>query len=146
MIGGLVLAAGAGRRFGGPKALVEVAGERWVDRAARVLREGGAEPIVVVVGAAPVEVPGADSVVANPAWAEGMGSSLRAGLAAPALAAFRPVVMPLSRAAWTARCSKGSSTSIPASRRSSMLVALVVSSPRATCRVPPGCLVRRKPQ
>ena len=93
MIGGLVLAAGAGRRFGGPKALVEVAGERWVDRAARVLREGGAEPIVVVVGAAPVEVPGADSVVANPAWAEGMGSSLRAGLAAPALAACSAVVV-----------------------------------------------------
>ena len=93
MIGGLVLAAGAGRRFGGPKVLVEVDGERWVDRAVRVLREGGAESIVVVVGAAPVEVPGADSVVANPDWAEGMGSSLRAGLAAAALEACSALVV-----------------------------------------------------
>ena len=93
MIGGLVLAAGAGRRFGGPKVLVEVDGERWVDRAARVLREGGTEQIVVVVGAAPVDVPGADSVVANPAWAEGMGSSLRAGLAAAVLDGCSAVVV-----------------------------------------------------
>ena len=35
---GLVLAAGAGVRFGGPKAPVVVDGERLVDRAARLLR------------------------------------------------------------------------------------------------------------
>jgi len=78
---GLVLAAGEGRRFGGPKAPAVVDGERLVDRAVRVLREGGCDPIVVVLGAWVGEVPGAQIVV-NDEWLEGMGSSLRAGLAA----------------------------------------------------------------
>ena len=78
---GLVLAAGAGVRFGGPKAPVEVDGERLVDRAVGVLREGGCDPILVVLGAWNGEVPGAQ-VIENPDWSEGMASSLRAGLAA----------------------------------------------------------------
>lgn len=78
-IAGLVLAAGAGRRFGGPKALVELAGERLVDRAVRVLREGGCDPVYVVAGAAALDVPAAE-VVENPDWGAGMGSSLRVGL------------------------------------------------------------------
>jgi CTP:molybdopterin cytidylyltransferase MocA len=84
---GLVLAAGAGRRMGGPKALVtEPSGRRWVDRAVEVLTAGGCAPVVVVLGAAVTEVPGAHVVVAVD-WSEGMGSSLRAGLRAlPALA------------------------------------------------------------
>ena len=86
-IAGIVLAAGGGRRFGGPKAVAEVGGERLVDRGCRVLREGGCAPVVAVLGAAVVPVPGADEVVVNPAWAEGLGSSLRAGLAARALTA-----------------------------------------------------------
>lgn len=76
---GLVLAAGAGRRFGGPKAPAIVDGERLVDRSVRVLREGGCEPIVVVLGAWLGEVEGAD-VVVNENWDSGMGSSLRTGL------------------------------------------------------------------
>jgi nicotine blue oxidoreductase len=80
-IAGLVLAAGEGRRFGRPKALAEIDGERLVDRAVRVLREAGVPSTYVVQGAAPLDVPGAE-VVDNPGWAEGMGSSLRAGLAA----------------------------------------------------------------
>jgi len=78
---GLVLAAGEGRRFGGPKAPAIVDGERLVDRAVRVLREGGCEPIVVVLGAWIGDVPGA-RIVVNDDWSEGMGSSLRVGLAA----------------------------------------------------------------
>ncbi len=78
---GLVLAAGEGRRFGGPKAPFVVDGERLVDRAVRVLREGGCERVYVVLGAWTGEVAGAD-VIANPDWPEGMGSSLRAGLGA----------------------------------------------------------------
>ena len=78
---GLVLAAGAGVRFGGPKAPVVVEGERLVDRAVRLLREAGCEPVVVVLGAWLGEVPGADVLLENPDWREGMGSSLRAGLA-----------------------------------------------------------------
>jgi nicotine blue oxidoreductase len=78
---GLVLAAGEGRRFGGPKAPAVVAGERLVDRAVRVMREGGCEPVYVVLGAWVGNVSGAE-VIVNPEWAEGMGSSLRAGLSA----------------------------------------------------------------
>ncbi len=80
-VAGLVLAAGEGSRFGGPKALVELDGERLVDRAVRVLREGGCDPVYVVSGAVTVSVPGATTVV-NDDWATGMASSLRAGLAA----------------------------------------------------------------
>jgi CTP:molybdopterin cytidylyltransferase MocA len=79
-IAGLVLAAGEGRRFGGPKAPAVVDGERLVDRAVRVLREGGCDPVYVVLGAWLGEVTDA-VVVANDEWPEGMGSSLRAGLA-----------------------------------------------------------------
>lgn len=78
---GLVLAAGEGRRFGGPKAPYVLEGERLVDRAVRVLREGGCDPVLVVLGAWVGDVPGAD-VVRNDEWGEGMGSSLRCGLAA----------------------------------------------------------------
>ncbi len=78
---GVLLAAGAGRRLGRPKALVEVGGARLVDHGVRVLADGGADPVVVVTGAAPVTVPGVIMAV-NPDWASGMGSSLAAGLRA----------------------------------------------------------------
>ena len=78
-VAGLVLAAGAGRRFGRPKAVVEWAGQRLVDRATTVLEEAAVSPVVVVSGATPLAVAGAE-VVHNAAWAEGIGSSLRAGL------------------------------------------------------------------
>lgn len=80
-VAGLVLAAGAGRRYGQPKAPVVVDGERLVDRAVRVLAEGGCDPVLVVLGAWVGHVEGAD-VVVNDAWPEGMGSSLRTGLQA----------------------------------------------------------------
>jgi len=86
-VAGLLLAAGAGRRFGGPKALVSRGGPLWVESAAAALRDGGCAPVVVVLGAGADEVraravlPGA-VVVENARWATGMGSSLRAGLAA----------------------------------------------------------------
>ncbi|WP_395105976.1 NTP transferase domain-containing protein [Actinomadura sp. SCN-SB] len=78
---GLLLAAGEGSRLGRPKALLELDGERLVDRGVRTLRDGGCSPVLVVAGAAPLEVIGA-VVVPNPDWRSGMGSSLRAGLAA----------------------------------------------------------------
>ena len=93
-VAGLVLAAGSGSRLGTPKALVELAGERLVDRAVRVLADGGCAPIVVVSGAAPFDVGGAD-VIANPDWATGMGSSLRVGLAALADTEAAAVVVSL---------------------------------------------------
>jgi CTP:molybdopterin cytidylyltransferase MocA len=85
---GLVLAAGEGRRMGGPKALLrDESGTPWVVRTVRVLRDGGVDDVVVVVGAAADEVRAALAsedvrVVVADDWAEGMGASLRAGIAA----------------------------------------------------------------
>lgn len=79
-VAGLVLAAGEGRRFGGPKAVATLDGERLVDRAVRTLTDAGCTPVVVVSGAVDLAVPGA-RVVANLLWRSGIGSSLRAGLA-----------------------------------------------------------------
>ncbi|MEH3069009.1 MAG: NTP transferase domain-containing protein [Aeromicrobium erythreum] len=86
---GLVLAAGAGRRLGRPKAtVVDADGEAWVARAVRVLREGGCDPVHVVLGAdadtARALVPPDARVVVADDWAEGMSASLRAGLRAVA--------------------------------------------------------------
>lgn len=88
-VAGLLLAAGAGHRMGAPKALVELHGEPLVARALRALRAGGLDPRVVVLGAGADRAgeivaaadPAALPVVAHD-WAEGMGASLRAGLAA----------------------------------------------------------------
>ena len=80
-VAGVLLAAGEGKRLGTPKALVELGGRRLVDRAAGLLREGGAAPVLVVTGTAPVTVPGVIGVP-NPDWRTGMGSSLAAGLRA----------------------------------------------------------------
>ena len=80
-VAGVLLAAGEGKRLGTPKALVELGGRRLVDRGADLLREGGTAPVLVVTGAVPVTVPGA-TVVPNPDWRTGMGSSLAAGLRA----------------------------------------------------------------
>ena len=96
-VAGLVLAAGAGRRFGGPKALVELDGERLVNRAVRVLGEGGLTTRYVVQGAADLTgLPGAE-VVDNPDWNEGMGSSLRVGLAAMPAAVAAVLVIPVDQ-------------------------------------------------
>jgi CTP:molybdopterin cytidylyltransferase MocA len=84
---GLVLAAGAGRRYGGPKALVRRDGSLLVERAVATARAGGLAPVFVVVGAAAERVRaeadlGDAVLVDNPEWASGMASSLRAGLEA----------------------------------------------------------------
>ena len=85
---GLVLAAGAGRRFGTPKALVrDPAGVSWVVRTSRLLTEAGCAQVVVVIGAAAdqvrAELTGEPvQVVEATNWTEGMGASLRAGLTA----------------------------------------------------------------
>ena len=80
-VAGVLLAAGEGSRFGQPKALVELNGHTLAERGVNLLRAGGAHPILVVTGAAPVELDGIQSVY-NPEWRTGMGSSLRAALQA----------------------------------------------------------------
>lgn len=58
-----------------------MAGQPLAARGARMLSDGGTAPVLVVTGAAQVRIPGV-SIVVNPQWRSGMGSSLRAGLAA----------------------------------------------------------------
>jgi CTP:molybdopterin cytidylyltransferase MocA len=79
-VSGIVLAAGAGRRLGGPKAELVIAGERLLDRAVRVLHDSGCAEVVAVVRPE-TRVEGA-VVVVNSDPERGMGSSLRLGLAA----------------------------------------------------------------
>ncbi|MEU6533072.1 nucleotidyltransferase family protein [Streptomyces sp. NPDC046928] len=85
-VAGLLLAAGGGRRLGGrPKALLPYRGRLLVEHAAGVLRAGGCARVHVVLGARAADVRRRAAldgcvVVENPEWAEGMGSSLRAGL------------------------------------------------------------------
>ncbi|AYY15400.1 nucleotidyltransferase family protein [Actinobacteria bacterium YIM 96077] len=120
---GLVLAAGEGRRFGQPKAVVEVEGERLVDRAVRLLADGGCHPVIVVDGAVRLEAmesavsaPSAPSaeptqpsrrldvptvrVVHNPRWPDGMGTSLHVGLDALRGADVGAVVVALVDQPW----------------------------------------------
>jgi CTP:molybdopterin cytidylyltransferase MocA len=93
-IAGLLLAAGAGRRMGRPKALVEHRGRLFVESAAAVLAAAGCTPVIVVLGAESETVrERADltgyTVLDNPEWPEGMGASVRVGLTAlAALAAL----------------------------------------------------------
>ncbi|MBE1469802.1 nucleotidyltransferase family protein [Kibdelosporangium phytohabitans] len=84
-VAGLVLAAGAGRRYGMPKARVRFRGELFVQRAVRVLTEGGCCPVLAVLGAESEAVRSQAphlNAVDNPDWQQGMGSSLRVGLKA----------------------------------------------------------------
>nr|WP_281247289.1 nucleotidyltransferase family protein [Micromonospora pattaloongensis] len=81
------MAGGAGRRYGMPKALVLLDGERLVERGLATLREAECDPIVVVLGAAASQVRASTNLTGatitdNPNWDTGIGSSLRAGLAA----------------------------------------------------------------
>jgi CTP:molybdopterin cytidylyltransferase MocA len=83
-VAGVLLAAGMGRRFGGPKALADSGDGPWVLRALDTL--AALEPRIVVVGAEAERVrellPDGVLAVHNPDFASGMGSSLTAGLRA----------------------------------------------------------------
>ena len=80
----MLLAAGQGSRFGRPKALVELDGQTLAERGIGMLRAGGADPVLIVTGAAQVGLGPQYQVrtVGNDDWRTGMGSSLRAALRA----------------------------------------------------------------
>ncbi len=82
----LILAAGEGRRLGGPKALALLRGETFFARVARLLLASGVEVRVAVTGAETGRVnaeilrfPGI-LAVHNPDWSLGMLGSILAGL------------------------------------------------------------------
>jgi molybdenum cofactor cytidylyltransferase len=94
---GLVLAAGAARRFGGPKQLAELDGRPLVEHALAALSD--LDRVVVVLGARADAIRagadlGAAELVDCPDWAEGISASLRCGLAA--LAGAEEVVITLA--------------------------------------------------
>jgi len=82
----VILAAGASRRLGRPKQLVELDGESLLRRICRtaltackpvrVVLGSGAEAMAATLAGLPVET------VLNEAWEEGMGTSIRAGVQA----------------------------------------------------------------
>lgn len=98
-VAGLVLAAGRGRRFGAsPKLLARLGGEVLVRRVALAAIAAGLDPVMVVLGHE-AEALGAvlDGLpvhpVLNPSYADGLSTSLRAGLAALPAAVEAVVVL-----------------------------------------------------
>lgn len=86
-VGAVILAAGASKRLGEPKQLLMLGGETLLEHAVRVANAAGCSPVVVVLGAF-VEAIQAGCrlddaiIVVNEDWAEGIGSSVRAGVRA----------------------------------------------------------------
>ena len=74
MIAAVVLAAGAGSRFGGPKQ------QLLLPEVLTAVRSSSVDELVVVVGAYPIEIDA--TVVECPEWERGPGASLRCGLEA----------------------------------------------------------------
>ena len=119
-VAGLVLAAGAGSRYGMPKALARGDdGRPWLVRTIRTLTDAGCSPVIVVLGAEAAEARALlDESGLTPAvvvaladdWAEGLSASLRAGLrkaialsSAPVAVAVVPVDVPGLRPSTVAR-------------------------------------------
>lgn len=113
---GLVLAAGAGRRFGGPKALARTpAGTPWLALAVRALRDGGCGEVMVTLGASADDalplVPAGVVVVRVADWSTGVAASVNAGLRAAAsgsapAAVILPVDTPDATATAVARLAR----------------------------------------
>jgi CTP:molybdopterin cytidylyltransferase MocA len=82
----VVLAAGEGRRMGGPKALARLRGRTFLEHCVDVLRRPGVERVVAVLGhqaeriRAEVPLDPDTLLVDNAAWAAGMLSSVRRGV------------------------------------------------------------------
>jgi len=113
-IAAVVLAAGRGRRAGGPKALLRVGAATFLERAVSLMARPGIDPVIVVLGHEAARVRAASAlpadalVVVNDAPEDGMLASVIAGLdAAEAAGAdailLHPVDHPLVGAATVQR-------------------------------------------
>ena len=86
-VGIVILAAGASKRMGMPKQLLPYRGRTLVRHAVETTLGSTCRPVVVVLGANAEEIqPEVEGlsvqIVKNPHWAEGLGSSIRAGMEA----------------------------------------------------------------
>ncbi len=86
-VSAILLAAGAGSRFGGGKLLAKLGDKPLVEHALDALSEAPVDEIVVVVGADAERLrevcePYGVRVVENRSWAQGQSTSVRAGLRA----------------------------------------------------------------
>jgi molybdenum cofactor cytidylyltransferase len=86
-IAGVVMAAGASQRMGRPKQLLHWQGQPLITHSAQAALGAGLDPVVVVIGHRAEEAGAAlqtlaVTIVENPAWPEGMSTSMRAGLSA----------------------------------------------------------------
>jgi molybdenum cofactor cytidylyltransferase len=80
-----VLAAGGSSRMGTPKQLLVIDGESLVQRAARLALQSGADPVLVIVGAASGAVTDAVRalpvrIVVNERWESGIASSIHSAV------------------------------------------------------------------
>jgi molybdenum cofactor cytidylyltransferase len=103
----IVLAAGASTRFGSPKQLVRLKGRPLLHLAVSRAVEVAGQSVTVVLGAnaaelAPLLRHTPATVVINRDWAEGMGSSVRAGVARVPAAADAALLMLADQPAVTA--------------------------------------------
>ena len=84
-VAGIVLAAGASRRLGQPKQLLDWKGKPLLRHIAEIALRSGLDPVIVVCGAAAAEIAPtleglAVQVVRNEAWQSGQSTSIRAGV------------------------------------------------------------------
>jgi molybdenum cofactor cytidylyltransferase len=95
---GVILAAGASRRMGRPKQLLEVGGRPLLEKIVAAANAARLDDVVVVLGARAEEILasvdfGRARVVVNSEHEQGMSTSLRAGIASLALEVSRALVI-----------------------------------------------------
>ncbi|HYL82397.1 MAG TPA: nucleotidyltransferase family protein [Candidatus Acidoferrum sp.] len=110
-VGIVILAAGASTRMGVPKQLLRHRGLCLIRHAAETALGSTCRPVVIVLGANAEqirpEVEGLSvQVVQNPHWAQGLGSSIRAGVEVLASAADPPEAVVLTLCDQPLVCSK----------------------------------------
>jgi molybdenum cofactor cytidylyltransferase len=86
----ILLAAGASTRMGAAKQLLDIGGKPMLRFAAETALASQCDPVIVVLGASEAEIRPAllglnVEIVVNDRWAEGMGTSIQAGLVALAM-------------------------------------------------------------
>ena len=99
-VGLIILAAGGSTRLAAPKQLLPVGGRSFLRHAADTALASVCRPVVVVLGAKAeelqTELAGLDvTIVNNTQWQRGLGSSIRAGMAAIEAASCEAVAIML---------------------------------------------------